>query len=113
MGYSTTSKEFFETTAKQLVTTPALKEVGVLVEFDIEGAQGGTWFVDCAKGEVSTRGSKPKCIVRAADRDFMALVEGRMSVSDGIVSQRLHIAGEAAALVRLFEAIQGLAPSRP
>jgi hypothetical protein len=105
--YVTTAKEFFAGFVE-----PRLKDVqGPFValrgryEFDVEGEGGGRWFVDFDRRSIGPQGEGAQCIVRAAERDFMALVEGRMSVSDGILTERLHLAGEAGALIHLLEAL--------
>ena len=101
-----TAAQFFEALGARLGVSP-LVQVGGLIEFEVEGA--GSWFVNFDQGTVARAGKKPQCIVRAAERDLMALVEGRMSVSDGLLTERLHVAGEAARLSRLLEALPRLA----
>jgi hypothetical protein len=110
MAYTTTAQSFFAEVLPPTLQDAAapLRQVGGLIEFDIQGPAGGTWFVDLEAGRVLRQGTAPDCIVRAADRDFAALVEGRMSVSDGLLTERLTVAGEAGRLVRLFEALSTL-----
>jgi hypothetical protein len=108
MAYTTTTKQFFETAAPALVANGP-SEVGAVL-FDIEGVDGGAWLVDFAAHSVKAvdaakPGTKPRVIVRAAERDFMALVEGRMSADDGIITKRLHLAGDVAAIARLMSAL--------
>lgn len=111
MPYTMTAREFFEGHLSQgLKHAPALTEVGGTVLFEISGPNGGTWTVDLSRGVVS-QNATPDCIVRAADRDFMALLEGRMSVSDGVITERLQVSGEAQRLSRLFEALKTLRPT--
>ena len=101
--YTTTAREFF-----QGVVPRVLQEGGAaaglrgIVEFDLGGQDGGRYLVDFDQravltGPSSTKGSsrKPTCIVRAQARDFMALVEGRMSPQDGLLTERLHVTGDA------------------
>src|SRR5262245_21308562 len=100
-----TTDQFFEGVAKGLKGGSPLKQVGGVIEFEID-KKG--WVVDLDKGTVGQKGPKPDVIVRAASGDFIALVEGRMSVNDGLITERLHVAGNAARMVRLFEAIEQL-----
>lgn len=103
-----TADQFFSGVAKGLKAGGPLKAVGGVIEFEIDKNR---WVVDLDKGTVGAKGPQPQVIVRAAERDFMAVVEGRMSVSDGLVTERLHVVGEAGRMVRLFEAIEQLRAS--
>lgn len=108
MAYNTTAKQFFEGDVQRLLG--ALPSGQGVVEFDIEGQGGGAWLVDLKTREVKAtkpgEAKKVQAIVRAQARDFMALVEGRMSPSDGIVTERLQVAGDAATIGSLWKAIE-------
>jgi hypothetical protein len=107
MAYNTTAKEFFEHDVQRVVAH--LQGARGLVEFDIQGKGGGAWLVDLATNEVKPTepgsAARVACIVRAQARDFMALVEGRMSPADGLVTERLHVAGDAVMIGRLWSAL--------
>lgn len=107
MAYTMTTQQFFEGPMTRLVAEPSpLREVGGVIQFAIEGESGGDWLVDLERGQVeSGQASAPSCIIRARALDFMALVEGRMSVSDGVLTDRLQITGDMARLTRLFQAL--------
>ncbi len=65
---------------------------------------GTSTFIDFDNGSVTAQHAlAPRIIVRAHDADFMALVQGRMSAQDGVLSGRLHVAGEATAIAALFQ----------
>ena len=103
--YTLTAEKFFDNVTPLL----AKRDIGLnaLVRFDIPGK--GTWCVDFVKHAVSTEcDKKPTVIVRAHERDFVALVEGRMSPADGILSERLHLAGDAATIGALLGALERL-----
>jgi putative sterol carrier protein len=103
--YTTTVEQFFQAIPPMLSRKNI--EINALVRFDISGR--GTWHVDFVKHEVVQDAErKPTVIVRAHERDFMALVEGRMSPADGIISERLHIAGDAATIGALIGALERL-----
>ncbi len=106
MPYTQTTKELFETAVPALVQSASVDIAGPVL-FEIAGAEGGTWVVDFGARTVTAGPSpaQPKVIVRAAERDFMALVEGRMSADDGIVTRRLHLAGDVAAIAHLMDAV--------
>jgi putative sterol carrier protein len=119
MAYTTTAKQWFDDVATSLVAqAPAAlgADLAGPVLFDIGGDDGGAWLVDFAARTVTATdadaaksSAQPRVIVRAFDRDFMALVEGRMSADDGIVTKRLHVAGDLAAIAHLMDAV---APAR-
>ena len=109
MPYTETAAELFDRLPALLASAPS-SDLGKPVRFDISGTGGGVWTVDF-KAQTVCAGRTPApvaAIVGADERDFMALVEGRMSASDGLVTGRLKLAGEAAALATLMEAIAAL-----
>lgn len=111
MAYTETAQEFFARLSQGgLQQVPPMERV---VEFTIEGDQGGIWTLDLQSRElqpsgVEALGKKADVLVRARERDFMALVEGRMSAQDGLLTERLHLAGEASAIGELMDALRAL-----
>jgi len=110
MAYTMSTQEFFAGPMAHILATPTpLKEIGGVIYFAIEGEAGGDWSVDLDRGEVHERKlDQPNVIIRAQELDFMALVEGRMSVSDGLLTDRLQVTGDMSRLTRLFQAIASL-----
>ncbi len=102
LPYMTKAQQFFTQLGGLLAAQPALSTD--VVEFNVEDA--GRWLVDFGNKSVRSLKAKdePKvsAILRARERDFAALVEGRMSASDGLLTERLHIAGDAAVIHRLM-----------
>jgi putative sterol carrier protein len=110
MPYTTTAKQFFEGIVPQGLKDSTFANMGGRFEFDIEGPNGGSWLVDLeAKTVGAVGGKKPHCIIKAAEQDFMAVLEGRMSVADGLLTERLHLAGDAPRLAQLFHAFSSYA----
>lgn len=105
MAYVATPRDVFDAIVGGLTRSSALREVGGVVRIELSGDGGGSWLIDFATGKAAPAAAKVDCIVRASARDFMALLEGRMSVSDGLVTGRLQASGEAGRLVRWFEAL--------
>jgi putative sterol carrier protein len=105
MPYTTTAQQLFDTVLPAFLGETKVAGVGPVL-FEIQGKNGGTWVVDFQQGTVTAGGAagKVQAIIKAHDGDFMALVEGRMSPDDGLLTKRLHIAGDAAALAHLVEA---------
>ena len=114
MPYTTTTQQLFTTVVPAWLkgASPSGDDVEGAVLFQIEGRTGGTWLVDFRARTVTEgnlpAGSTVKAVVKAQDRDFMALVEGRMSPDDGLLTKRLHLAGDAAALAQLMDAFAKL-----
>jgi hypothetical protein len=125
MAYTTTTQELFATFVPGFLAGAAPSPAGRVL-FDIEGMNGGTWLVDFgartvtggaraadAVGATGVAQGRVQAIVRAAERDFMALVEGRMSADDGLLTQRLRVAGDAASIAHLMDAFAGLRATLP
>lgn len=112
MAYTETAAQFFERLPRKgLGSDPAR---ACLIEVELEGPEGGTWSIDLAAGRVApvagnARQARPDVLVRARARDFMALVEGRMSAEEGLLTERLHLAGEAGAIARALTFLGGMA----
>jgi hypothetical protein len=90
-------------------TLAPLAALGGVGRFEIEGAGGGTFVVDLATGAAVAADAQPSCIVRAHARDFLALVEGRMSAADATITSRVRCSGEAARTTALLTALAGAA----
>lgn len=104
--YVTTAAQFFKDTVPALVASSSLSLPAPAV-FQIGGRNGGVWSVDVDKKTVSEGQVPPpvSVIVKAEERDFMALVEGRMSPADGVLTGRLTLVGDAVAIATLMEAL--------
>lgn len=109
MPYTTTARELFSDVLPDFLAGAQVDIAGPVL-FEIEGSDGGTWVVDFGKRTVTAGApsSPVKVIVRAQAGDFMALVEGRMSPDDGILTRRLHVAGDAASIAHLMGALEKL-----
>lgn len=105
MPYTTTAEQFLdEQLPAALVDGSPLREQPYLVKFVIEGV--GTWFADFATGTVAREGGLVDVIVRARPRDFMAVIEGRMSPQDGLLTGRLHLAGAVSKITALMKVLR-------
>jgi putative sterol carrier protein len=118
MAYTDKPTDFFKTLASGLTGDLNLFEgIDGVIEFTIEGDDGGVWTLDVPnkridEGDVQKLGKKADMLVRAQARDFMALVEGRMSAHDGILTQRLHVAGDAKTLTQVISKIEAIHSDR-
>ena len=95
---------FFSTVAPVLVSSSSI-ELSAPVVFQIDGAGGGTWTLDFRAKQVREGQAPPplSALVRANALDFLALVEGRLSAADGLLSERVSLAGDAAAIAALLD----------
>lgn len=106
MPYITKASEFLQDHLPRLIqASNELQALGVVVKFDIEDDDATPYYVNFADGSVSHEPSTPKVIVRARGLDFMAMIEGRMSAQDGLLTGRLHLAGEIATISALTTAL--------
>lgn len=114
MAYTTTTQQLFTNVVPAFIKEGTVDIAGAVL-FQIEGKNGGTWLVDFAARTVTdgapSAGAKVKVVVTAQERDFMALVEGRMSADDGLLTKRLQLAGDAVALAQLMDAFAKLRAS--
>lgn len=112
MAYHISARALFEGVLPRLFAqTAALKELSGRVEFHLMGPEGGLFCVDFDARKVepgAASGASPTGIVRCSSIDLMALLEGRMSVSDGLLTGRLQLSGDPVALQRLFHAMKSL-----
>lgn len=107
MAYTDKPQDFFAR-LQELGAAHKLPERLGVVSFVIEGESGGTWWVDFTSGDVSTEERPASLTLKARDRDFMALLEGRMSSSDGLLTDRLVVSGDAGQAFKLSAFLRSL-----
>ena len=106
-----TPDEFFSDAADAYIRQ--LDGFDGIVKIHVQDGEGQVWYVDVNQKAVSREiAAKPHVIIRAYWRDFMALVEGKMSVADGLVTGRLHLVGEAGRLAELGDALARVLATR-
>jgi hypothetical protein len=101
-----TARDFFTQVVPHRLADGRAGPLRGSVRFEIDGPGGGAWVVDFDGKTVTSGAGVARSSVRAAERDFMAVVEGRMSISDGMVTDRLQVAGEVTALLNLGETLE-------
>jgi putative sterol carrier protein len=109
MPYTTTARQFFADVAPAWVASLSTS-LQARVVFDI--AEGGIWTIDFTNKSIVDGQAPPplSAIVSAHAIDFMALVEGRMSADDGVLTGRLRLAGDAVAVGLLLELLASAKP---
>ena len=105
MPYTETVTEFFDR-----LQIPPMSGQADIVEIQIEDEK--TYQLDLSQGTVASEEAKaaPSIIVRARALDFMALVEGRMSFEDGMLTERLHVTGD---MLKLSQFVGALTSTQP
>jgi putative sterol carrier protein len=102
----TSVKEVFERQipAKFLAKPDVVTKIAAVYQFNISGAGGGTWTVDCtAPGGKVTPGpaAAPRCTVAATDSDFLNIVNGKLNPQMAFMSGKLKIQGDMGLALKL------------
>jgi len=103
---ATSVKDVFE---RQLPARLAAKpdvvaKINALYQFNISGPEGGAWSVDCtAPGGKISAGSvqAARCTVAATDKDFLAIVNGKLNPQMAFMSGKLRIQGDMGLAMKL------------
>ena len=103
---ATSVKEVFE---RQLPARLAAKpdvvaKINALYQFNISGPEGGSWSVDCtAPGGKIAAGTAQgaRCTVAATDKDFLAIVNGKLNPQMAFMSGKLRIQGDMGLAMKL------------
>ena len=83
----------------------AMMDVGGIIKIDVEDESNGIWFVDLDNGTISQEDCRPSIIVRGNWRDLLAFMQGKMSAEDGLLTERLELAGEVNHIAKLAAAL--------
>ena len=82
-----------------------------LFKLELRGDDGGVWYVRLGERlevlEQIEEGEHPDAIVRTDRYSIEALIAGKMTVSDGLVSERLSLVGDVTKLVDIKRALTG------
>lgn len=99
-------KEVFE---RQLPARLAAKpdvvaKINALYQFNISGAEGGSWSVDCTVpgGKIAAgTAAGARCTVAATDKDFLNIVNGKLNPQMAFMSGKLRIQGDMGLAMKL------------
>jgi len=84
-------------------------ELKGLFKIELRGDDGGVWYLRLSDGleilEQIDQGEHPDAIVRTDRYSLEALIAGKMTVSDGLVSERLSLVGDVTKLVDIKRAL--------
>jgi len=81
-----------------------IAKINAVYQFNIAGAEGGAWSVDCTRpgGAVSGGTSAAaRCTVSMADADFLKLVSGKLNAQMAFMTGKIKIQGDMGLAMKL------------
>jgi putative sterol carrier protein len=81
-------------------------KINAVYQFNIGGAGGGQWSVDCATpGGAVAAGTSPaaKCTVNCLDADFLNIVNGKLNAQMAFMMGKLKIQGDMGLALKLAQ----------
>ena len=78
-------------------------KINAIYQFNISGADGGTWSIDCTSGGQVSPGTAAaaRCTVAMTDADFLAVVNGKLNPQMAFMTGKLRIQGDMALAMKL------------
>ena len=78
-------------------------KINAIYQFNISGAGGGAWSVDCTAGGTISAGTAAaaRCTVAMTDGDFLAVVNGKLNPQMAFMTGKLKIQGDMALAMKL------------
>ena len=101
-----TPKEFFDKVLLIKFNPNKAKGVDVIVQVNITGSFGGAWIVTIKDQKLVTEEgthSSPTIVIGMKDKDYMDLVNGKMSAEKAFFSGKIQFKGNIALALKLKE----------
>lgn len=86
------------------VDAEAIKDMNVVLQFDISGDDGGQWVVEVKDGTVKTEQgthANPDTTLMLSDKDFLGLVNGSVNPVTAFMQGLIKIDGDMAVALKL------------
>ncbi len=102
-----TPKEFFENALPKRFNAAKAAGVNVTVQVNISGSNGGDWCVTIRNQAISIKegiGSTPTLVLGMAEKDFLDLVNRKMSAEKAFFSGKIRFKGDISLALKLREA---------
>lgn len=106
---STTPEIFGEIAARLNASNARLQGVNATFQFDLNGDDGGTYFIRVAEGQAQTGAGAPEapqCTVVMSAADFKELVAGRLNSTAAFMGGKLTVRGDMSLAMRLGSLLQ-------
>jgi len=89
--------ELFEQLQQRVASRPELvQEVGAIYQFDITGAEGGSWTVDLSNPPGAVRSGACEdadCIITVGQDDIVGIMTGKVDPQMAFMMGRVKVAG--------------------
>jgi putative sterol carrier protein len=78
-------------------------KINAVYQFNISGADGGSWSIDCTAGGLVSAGTAAaaRCTVAMSDADFLGVVNGKVNPQMAFMTGKLKIQGDMALAMKL------------
>jgi alkyl sulfatase BDS1-like metallo-beta-lactamase superfamily hydrolase len=80
------------------------REINASIGFNIEGADGGFWVLDCTKSPpkvTKNPAEQPSCTIEMSSEDFVTIMQDHTKSLDLYFENKLRITGDQSVALRL------------
>ena len=102
-----TPKEFFERVLPKRFKPDKAAGIDVIVQVEVTGSNGGNWVVTIKNQEIDIKeglNPSPNLSLKMKEKDYMDLVNGKISAEKAFFSGKVHFKGDIALALKLREA---------
>ena len=102
-----TPKEFFERVLPKRFKPDKAAAIDVIVQVEVTGSNGGNWVVTIKNQEIDIKeglNPSPNLSLKMKEKDYMELVNGKISAEKAFFSGKVHFKGDIALALKLREA---------
>ena len=102
-----TPQEFFERVLPKRFKRDKAAGIDVIVQVEVTGSNGGNWVVTIKNQEIDIKeglNPSPNLSLKMKERDYMDLVNGKISAEKAFFSGKVHFKGDISLALKLKEA---------